>query len=152
VKGFRAFITKGNLISLAVAVVIGTAFTAVVTALVTDMITPLIAAIAGKKSFPGLSFTVNHSTFLYGAFINAALTFLIIAAVVYFLLVSPMAKITERLAKKTEATTRDCPECLSTIPIAATRCMYCTTEVPSMNGSQTAAPQTSAKHRAAPQQ
>jgi large conductance mechanosensitive channel len=152
VKGFRAFITKGNLISLAVAVVIGTAFTAVVTALVTDLITPLIGAIAGKRGFPALTFTVNKNTFYYGAFINAALTFLIIAAVVYFVLVAPMAKITARLARKVEATTRDCPECLSTIPIAASRCMYCTAEVPSMNGAQTAAPQTSAKHRAAPQQ
>jgi large conductance mechanosensitive channel len=147
VKGFRAFITRGNLISLAVAVVIGTAFTAVVTALVTDLITPLIAAIAGKKSFPALAFKVHNSTFLYGAFINAALSFLIIAAVVYFLLVAPMAKITARLTRHEEATTRDCPECLSTIPIAASRCMYCTVQLAPVNP----APQTSARHRAAPQ-
>jgi large conductance mechanosensitive channel len=129
VKGFRSFITRGNLIDLAVAVVIGTAFTAVVTALVADLITPLIAAIAGKPNFATLKFTVNHSTFLYGSFINAALTFLIVAAVVYYLIVAPMAKISARFARNVEVTTRDCPECLSTIPIAATRCMYCTTVV-----------------------
>ncbi len=129
-KGFKDFITRGNLIELAVAVVIGTAFTAVVTAIVADLITPLIAAIGGKPSFVGLTFTVNHSTFLYGAFINALVAFLIIAAVVYFLIVSPMAKIMARLAKAVEVTTRDCPECLSSIPLAATRCMYCTVQVP----------------------
>ena len=128
-KGFRDFITRGNMIDLAVAVVIGTAFTAVVTAIVTDLITPLVAAIIGKPSFASLSFTVNHSKFAYGAFFNALLTFLIVAAVVYFLIVSPMAKITARFARKVDATTRDCPECLSSIPIAATRCMYCTTVV-----------------------
>jgi large conductance mechanosensitive channel len=129
VKGFRDFITRGNMIDLAVAVVIGTAFTAVVTAVVADLITPLIAAIGGKPNFSGLYFTVNHSKFLYGSFLNALITFLIIAAVVYFLIVSPMARITARFARKVEATTRDCPECLSSIPLAATRCMYCTTVV-----------------------
>ncbi len=128
-KGFREFITRGNLLELAIAVVIGTAFTAVVTALVADLITPLIAAIAGKPNFSALKFTVNHSTFLYGSFINALLSFLIIAAVVYFLIVAPMARLTARFKKVAEVTTRDCPECLSTIPIAATRCMYCTTVV-----------------------
>jgi large conductance mechanosensitive channel len=129
VKGFRDFITRGNLIDLAVAVVIGLAFTAVVTAVVADLITPLIAAIGGKPNFSGLVFTINHSRFLYGAFINAVITFLIIAAVVYYLIVVPMAKVTARFQKQAEATTRDCPECLSTIPIAATRCMYCTAVV-----------------------
>jgi large conductance mechanosensitive channel len=129
VKGFRDFLSRGNVIDLAVAVVIGTAFTAVVTAVVADLITPLIAAIVGKPSFASLKFTVNHSTFLYGAFINALLTFLIVAAVVYYLIVAPMSKINARFHKNVEATTRDCPECLSTIPIAATRCMYCTVQV-----------------------
>jgi large conductance mechanosensitive channel len=129
VKGFRDFISRGNLIDLAVAVVIGTAFTSVVTALVADLITPLIAAIAGKPNFGALQFTVHHSTFLYGSFINALLTFLIVAAVVYYLIVAPMAKITARFTHAAAVTTRDCPECLSTIPIAATRCMYCTTVV-----------------------
>jgi large conductance mechanosensitive channel len=129
VKGFRNFISRGNLIDLAVAVVIGTAFTAVVTALVADLITPLIAAVAGKPNFAALKFTVHNSTFFYGSFINAALTFLIVAAVVYYLIVAPMAKITTRFHKDVEVTTRDCPECLSSIPIAASRCMYCTVQV-----------------------
>jgi large conductance mechanosensitive channel len=129
VKGFRNFISRGNLIDLAVAVVIGTAFTAVVTALVADLITPLIAAIAGKPNFAALKFTVHHSTFLYGSFINAALSFLIEAAVVYYLIVAPMAKITTRFHKEAAVTTRECPECLSTIPLAASRCMYCTARV-----------------------
>ena len=128
-KGFRDFITRGNLIDLAVAVVIGTAFTAVVTALVADLITPLIAAIAGKPNFAALTFTVNTSRFLYGSFINAVLTFAIVAAGIYFLIVAPVSKVTARFAKAVELTTRDCPECLSTIPIAATRCMYCTVTV-----------------------
>jgi large conductance mechanosensitive channel len=129
VKGFRNFISRGNLIELAVAVVIGTAFTALVTATVTDLIGPLIAAIGGQPDFSGLSFKLHNSTFMYGAFISAAISFLMIAAVVYFLVVMPMAKITARFHREAEVTTRDCPECLSTIPIAATRCMYCTTVV-----------------------
>jgi large conductance mechanosensitive channel len=120
---------RGNLIDLAVAVVIGTAFTAVVTAIVTDLITPLIAAIGGKPKFSNLTFTVNHSQFLYGAFINALVSFVIVAAVVYFLIVSPVAKITSRMQRNKAATHRDCPECISSIPVAATRCMYCTAVV-----------------------
>ena len=129
-KGFRNFISRGNLIDLAVAVVIGTAFTALVAAVVADLITPLIAAIGGQPNFGSLTFNVHGSTFKYGAFFNAAITFLIIAAVVYYLIVAPMAKITARFRRDAEITTRDCPECLSTIPIAATRCMYCTVAVP----------------------
>jgi large conductance mechanosensitive channel len=136
VKGFRQFITRGNLIDLAVAVVIGTAFTAVVTALVADIFTPLIAAIAGKPDFSSLVFTVHHSQFKYGLFINAALSFLIIAAVLYFLIVAPVAKITARLTRHKVATERDCPECLSAIPIAARRCRYCTAEVAPLAGSR----------------
>jgi large conductance mechanosensitive channel len=130
VKGFRNFISQGNLIQLAIAVVIGTAFEAIVKSLVTDLVTPLIAAIGGKPNFETLQFTVNHSTFLYGDFINSLVSFLIIAAVIYFLIVAPIVKATARFQKAAEATMRDCPECLSEIPIAATRCMYCTTEVP----------------------
>jgi large conductance mechanosensitive channel len=129
VKGFRNFISRGNLIELAVAVVIGTAFTAVVTAIVADLITPLIAAIGGQPNFANLTFNVHGSTFYYGKLLNALISFLIIAAVVYYLIVAPMAKITTRFQRQAEATTRDCPECLSTIPIAATRCMYCTVQV-----------------------
>lgn len=129
-KGFRDFLNRGNLIDLAVAVVMGTAFTAVVTALVADLITPLIAAIAGQPDFSKDKFTLHHSTFMYGSFINALLSFVIIAAVVYFLIVAPIARINSRFAKAVEVTTRECPECLSTIPIAASRCMYCTVAVP----------------------
>ena len=129
VKGFREFLTRGNLVELAVAVVIGTAFTAVVAAVVADVITPLIAAIGGKPDFASLTFTINHSTFRYGALLNALITFLIIAAVVYFLVVKPMAALLARSTRVKEATERDCPECLSSIPIAARRCKYCTTEV-----------------------
>jgi len=129
VKGFREFLTRGNLLELAVAVIIGTAFTAVVMAIVKDLITPLIAAIWKQPNFSSLTFTVHGSKFLYGDFINALLTFVIIAAVVYFLIVLPMAKLITRLERNKEATERDCPECLSAIPIAATRCKYCTVEV-----------------------
>jgi large conductance mechanosensitive channel len=150
VKGFIAFINKGNLISLAIAIVIGTAFTAMVTALVADIITPLIAAVAGKPNFGNLKFTIHHSQFDYGLFINAVLTFLIIALVVYYLIVTPQVRLTARLSRKQEATTRDCPQCLSTIPIAASRCMYCTSQVPPVN--QAPPPPAPARHRAAPQQ
>jgi large conductance mechanosensitive channel len=129
VKGFRQFITRGNLIDLAIAVVIGTAFTAVVTAIVGDLIMPLIAAIGGKPDFNSLVFTVNHSQFKYGAFLTALVSFLIIAAVVYYLVVAPMAQVTARLTRHKEATERDCPECLSSIPVAARRCKYCTAVV-----------------------
>ena len=95
---------------------IGTAFTAVVTAIVTDLITPLLAAIGGKPNFGSLTFTVNHSHFLYGAFINALLSFVIIAAVIYFLIVAPVTKLTTRLIRNKVATQRDCPECLSFDP------------------------------------
>ena len=128
-KGFREFITRGNLLELAVAVIIGTAFTAVVTAIVKDLITPLIGAIWRQPNFSSLTFTVHGSKFLYGDFINALLAFVIIAAVVYFLIVLPMAKLIMRLERNKEATERDCPECLSAIPLSATRCKYCTVEV-----------------------
>jgi large conductance mechanosensitive channel len=129
VKGFRDFISRGNMLELAVAVVIGTAFTAVVTAIVTDLITPLIGAIGGQKDFSKHFWTLHNNKFLYGSVLNALIAFLVVAAVVYFLIVAPMAKITARFAKQAEITTRDCPECLSTIPIAASRCMYCTSPV-----------------------
>jgi large conductance mechanosensitive channel len=126
VKGFRKFLMRGNVVDLAIAVVIGTAFTAVVTAFVADLITPLIAAIGGKPNFGSLAFTLNHSRFQYGLFINALLSFVIIAAVVYYLVVAPVTRLTARLERNKEATTRECPECLSEIPVRASRCMYCT--------------------------
>lgn len=132
-KEFRQFILRGNVVDLAVAVVVGVAFGAVVTALVADLITPLVAAIFGKPNFAGLSFTINHSTFLYGAFINAVVSFLVVAAAIFFLVVKPVNMLTRRLAAREPhkaAATRECPECLSDIPAAARRCAYCTSTVP----------------------
>ncbi|MBE7188542.1 large-conductance mechanosensitive channel protein MscL [Jatrophihabitans endophyticus] len=99
-KGFKEFIMRGNVVDLAIAVVIGAAFTAVVTAFVADIITPLIAAIGGQPSFEGLTFTINKSTFQYGLLINAIISFLIVAAVIYFLIVLPLNKIAERRAAR----------------------------------------------------
>ena len=129
-KGFRAFLLRGNLVDLAVAVVIGVAFGAVVTALVSDIITPLIAAIGGKPNFGSLSVHVGNGVFAYGLFLNALISFVIIAAVVYFLIVAPMAKLLARMDRNKAATERACPECLSQIPIGATRCKFCTATVP----------------------
>ncbi len=133
-KGFRQFLFRGNLIDLAVAVVIGLAFNAVIQALIADIITPLIAAIGGKPNFASLSFTINKSHFLYGSFINAVLAFVIIAAVIYYLVITPSTRITAIATRKKDATERDCPECLQSIPINATRCMYCTAQVPPVSG------------------
>jgi large conductance mechanosensitive channel len=130
VRGFRTFLLQGNLITLAVAVVIGVAFNAVIQALIADIITPLIAAIGGKPNFSSLSFTVNKSHFLYGSFINTLLSFVIIAAVIYYIVVGPAARITAIASRNKEATERDCPQCLQSIPVKATRCMFCTAEVP----------------------
>jgi len=129
-KGFREFILRGNLVDLAVAVVVGAAFGAVIAALVADLVTPLIAAVAGEPDFGRLSFTINESEFRYGDFLNALLTFLIVAAVVYFLVLKPVAALIERLvAKPPVAPQRECPECLSDIPAAARRCAFCTAQV-----------------------
>lgn len=130
-SGFKKFLMQGNFLQLAVAVVIGVAINAVVTALVSDLITPLIgAAGGGHVSFASLSFKLNHQKIPYGLVLNAVLAFIVIAAVVYYLIVAPSDRLSTRLARNKAATDRECPECLSTIPIAATRCMYCTTEVP----------------------
>ena len=128
-KGFRDFILRGNVVDLAVAVVIGAAFGAVVAAFVKDIITPLIAAIFGQPDFSLLRFTVNKSTFFYGSFINAVVTFVLVAAAVYFVVVVPMNKLAERRARGQDPTTRECPECMSEIPIAARRCPHCTSEL-----------------------
>lgn len=136
--GFKKFLLRGNLVELAVAVVIGVAFSAIITALVADLITPLIAAIGGKPDFSGLTFTVNHSKFRYGAFINALLSFVIIAAVVYFLVVVPVSRLLARSEREQEASERKCPECLSQIPLAARRCMYCTAVVAPTQGTSSA--------------
>jgi large conductance mechanosensitive channel len=129
VKDFKAFLLRGNLVNMAVGIVIGLAFAAVVTALVGDLITPLIAAIGGQPNFAGLTFTINHSQFLYGAFINALISFLIIAAVIFFLVIKPVTALLARMQSGPAATERSCPECLSSIPIAATRCAFCTAVV-----------------------
>jgi large conductance mechanosensitive channel len=129
-RGFRKFLMQGNIIDLAVAVVIGVAFNAIVQALVKYMITPLITAITGSKQpFSGLSFTVHGSLFTYGQVINAAFAFLVIAAVIYWLVVAPSVKLTALATRNKIATERACPECTSMIPVAAKRCMYCTSEV-----------------------
>lgn len=131
VKEFRAFILRGNLVDLAVAVVIGTAFGAVIAAFVKDLITPLIAAIGGQPDFSALTFTINDSKFLYGDFINALLAFLIIAAVVFFFVIKPVNALMARFqpAPAVDVRTRECPECMSDIPIAASRCAFCTSVV-----------------------
>jgi large conductance mechanosensitive channel len=129
IKEFRQFLLRGNVIDLAVAVVIGVAFGAVVTAFVADLITPLIAAIFGKPSFSGLTFTINGSRFLYGEFLNAVLSFVLVAAAIFFVVIKPMNALAARRARAEDPTTRDCPECLSEIPLAARRCAYCTIEL-----------------------
>ncbi len=130
-KDFKAFLLRGNLVDMAVGIVIGVAFAAVVTALVSDLVTPLIAAIGGKPDFSNLSFTINKSHFLYGAFIDALLAFVLVAAVIFFFVVRPVNALVARARTEPPAdpTTRNCPECLSEIPIAARRCAFCTSEV-----------------------
>ncbi|HVS43028.1 MAG TPA: large conductance mechanosensitive channel protein MscL [Candidatus Dormibacteraeota bacterium] len=129
-EGFRKFMMRGNVIDLAIAVVIGGAFGQVVKALVADIITPIVAMIFGKPDFGGLSFTINNSNFLYGDLINNIITFVSIAAAIYFIVVKPMEVLQARRAQPAaDLTTRPCPECLSDIPLKATRCAFCTTVV-----------------------
>lgn len=127
-KGFRDFILRGNVVDLAVAVVIGAAFSGIVNALVKDLITPLIGAIGGQPDFSNLTFTINNSEFLIGAFINSLISFLIISAVIYFLVVLPINKLMAQIKKseKVDPTEKPCPECLSSIPLKAKRCKFCT--------------------------
>ena len=131
-KGFKAFLLRGNVVELAVAVVIGVAFGLVVTGFVKDLVTPLVAALFGKPDFGALTFTINSSKFLYGDFINAVLAFLIVAAVIYFFVVAPYTALLARSRKEPPAdpTTKKCPECLSEIPIDAKRCAFCTSPQP----------------------
>lgn len=129
-SGFKAFLMRGNLVQMAVAFVIGVTFAALVEALVADLFTPLIAAILGKPNFNTLFFTVNHSEFMYGAVINEVITFVLIALVLYFVVVVPYQALVTRTQKQPDPTTRQCPECLSEIPIKATRCAFCTSVQP----------------------
>jgi large conductance mechanosensitive channel len=129
-KDFKAFILRGNVIDLAVGIVIGTAFTLVVTSFVKDLLTPVVS-IPGKANFSNLHFTVNGSQFQYGAFVNALIAFLLVSAAVFFVVVRPVNALMarRRAGEEAEPGTRDCPECLSEIPTAARRCSFCTSEV-----------------------
>ena len=131
-KGFRAFILRGNVVDLAVGVVMGAAFGTVVTALVKDFLTPLIAAVAGKPDFSALGFDINGTKFPIGDFINALISFLLIAAAVYFFVVLPVNTLMARIKRgdaPPDPTSKKCPECLSDIPIAARKCAFCTSAV-----------------------
>ena len=131
-KGFKQFILRGNVLDLAVAVVIGGAFGAVVTSLVSNIITPLIAAIVGKPDFSAFNLTINGAVISYGVFLNALIAFLLVAAAVYFFMVAPMNAWKARAARNAvpaDLTSKKCPECLSEIPVAAKRCAFCTSAV-----------------------
>jgi len=131
-KGFKQFLLRGNVIDLAVAVVIGSAFGTVVKALVDDLLTPLIAAVGGKPDFEAIHFTVNHSAFKIGLFVNAIVAFIMVAAAIYFFVVAPVNAIMARARRgqaPADPTTKQCPECLSVIPILARRCAFCTSPV-----------------------
>jgi len=131
-SGFKQFIMRGNVLDLAVAVVMGGAFGAVVTALVKDLVTPLIAAMVGKPDFSAIQFEVNKSKFLIGDFINAIVSFLLIAAAIYFFVVVPVNALMARMRRgeaPPDPTTKKCPECLSEIPIGARKCAFCASPV-----------------------
>ena len=128
-KGFREFVLRGNVVDLAVGVVIGAAFGTVVTAFVKDLLTPIIAAIAGKPDFSGFFFQANGAKFLYGDFLNAVISFLLIAAAVYYFVVLPVNALMARFQKAAVPDKKTCPECQSEIPIAARRCAFCTSQV-----------------------
>jgi len=126
--GFKQFLLRGNVVDLAVGVVVGAAFGSVVTAFTKDLLTPLIAAVAGKPNFAAIQFTINNSRFLMGDFINAIVSFLIIATAVYYFVVLPVNALVSRARKEPPAdpTTKKCPECLSEVAIGAKRCAFCT--------------------------
>ena len=131
-SGFKQFILRGNVVDLAVGVVIGAAFGSVVTAFTKDLLTPLIAAIVGKPDFSAISFTIGGTPFPVGDFINAVVAFLLVAGAVYFFVVTPINALIARMRKApvpADPTTKKCPECLSEIPIDARRCGFCTQPV-----------------------
>jgi large conductance mechanosensitive channel len=127
-KEFKQFLLRGNVVDLAVGVVIGAAFGTIVTALVSDLLTPFIAAIVKVPDFSGLSFTINGSKFMYGHFINALISFLLVSSAIFFFVVKPMNILVSRSRKEPPAdpTTKKCKECLSEIPVEAKRCSFCT--------------------------
>lgn len=131
-RGFKTFLLRGNVVDLAIGVVIGVAFGSVITSFVKDLVTPLIAAFGGQPNFSTLYFTINTSRFLYGDFINALLAFVIVALVIYFFVVAPYTALVARSRKEPPAdpTTKKCPECLSEIPIDARRCAFCAVAQP----------------------
>ncbi len=137
-KDFRQFILRGNVVDLAVAVVIGASFNSVVQSLVRDLITPLLTVFGSKANFGQLSFAINHSIFSYGDFLNALVSFLLTASVVFFFVVQPINRL-QSLVKgdqPTVPTTRPCPECKSDIPLDATRCKFCTTKVKAIESTK----------------
>ncbi|HEX3907041.1 MAG TPA: large conductance mechanosensitive channel protein MscL [Mycobacteriales bacterium] len=129
--GFKKFLLRGNVVDLAIAVVIGAAFAAVVAAFTADLLTPIIAALAGKADFSQLTFTIHHSQFRYGDFINAVIAFVIVAAVIYFFVLVPINHLMDRYKPSPDepTPTRDCPHCVSSIPVSASVCAYCTRDV-----------------------
>lgn len=127
--GFKKFLIRGNLVDLAVAFVVGAAFASLVKDFVTSFIGPLLALFGGKPDFTRLAFTINDTRFPYGVFLTSALSFLITATIVYFAVVIPVSKLLERLSRGDKANERECPQCLSDIPIAARRCAFCTSEI-----------------------
>ncbi len=126
--GFKQFILRGNVVDLAVGVIMGASFNLVVTALVKDLLTPSIAAVFAAPNFAGLYFTINGSQFMYGELINTLISFLLTAIAVYFFVVTPINTLISRMRTEPPAdpTTKKCPECLSDIPLTAHRCAYCT--------------------------
>lgn len=130
-KGFRDFILRGNVVDLAVAVIIGGAFNKIVNSVVSDLITPFIGVFGGEPDFSKVAFTINKSKFLIGDLLNSVISFLIVAAVIYFFIILPMNKVTDRIKRreKSDPTEKECPECLSMIPLKAKRCKFCTASV-----------------------
>jgi large conductance mechanosensitive channel len=125
-RGFREFVVRGNVIDLAVAVVIGAAFGAVIAAFVKDLITPIIAAFIGKPDFSALGVTINGSRLLVGDFLNAVISFVMVAAAIYVFVVTPVNALNARRKRGEDPTTKKCPECLSEVPVGARRCAFCT--------------------------
>jgi large conductance mechanosensitive channel len=128
-RGFRTFLMRGNLIDLAVAFVVGAAFASLVKDFVTSFVGPLLAVFGGQPDFTKLAFTINNTRFPYGIFLTSVVAFLITSAIVYFVVVVPVSRVIAYFDRNKEQTERDCPECLSPIPVAARRCRFCTAQI-----------------------